>query len=83
MTGPDGTQVKPLLYRLAETEDAVSLFICNVGIEFSDHYMAECLVRDRKLSFPSVDVTLELPERGQIYELDPADGTNSCRRSKV
>ena len=63
MTGPDGTQVKPLLYRLAETEDAVSLFICNVGIEFSDHYMAECLVRDRKLSFPSVDVTLELPER--------------------
>lgn len=75
MTGPDGTQVKPLLYRLAETEDAVSLFICNVGIEFSDHYMAECLVRDRKLSFPSVDVTLEMPERGQIYELDPADGT--------
>lgn len=75
MTGPDGTQVKPLLYRLAETEDAVSLFICNVGIEFSDHYMAECLVRDRKLSFPSVDVALELPERGQIYELDPADGT--------
>lgn len=75
LTGADGTQVKPLLYHLAETEDAISLFLCNVGIEFSSRNREECLVRDRKLAFPFVEVALELPERGQVYELDPVNGT--------
>ncbi len=72
---PDGTQARGLLYRLAESPDAVSLFICNTGMEFSDNYMHECLVRDRKIVYPSVDVAVDLPDRGQVYELDPLSGT--------
>ena len=75
LTTPDGAQARPLLCRLAENGEALSLFICNVGKEFSEDHMRECLVRERTLVFPSVDVSVAVPERGRVYELDPEHGT--------
>ena len=72
---PDGKQAAPVLTRLADTGAAFTVFLCNYGVRFSDNIFENCLVRDRKLRFPRATIDLNIPERGNVYELNPADGS--------
>ena len=74
--GPQGRQIGPVLARLADAGKAYSLFLCNYGAEFKTSTMqSDCLVRDRKLKFPKAKVEVIVPRRGNVYELNPVDGT--------
>ena len=78
VTGPSGRQIGPVLARMADSGKAYSLFLCNYGVDFKNFKMQDdCLVRDRKLKFPKAKVEVIVPRRGNVYELNPADGTVS------
>ena len=74
MTDASGRQVRPLLYRLAETEREYTLFVCSFGKEFSPRIFGESAVLERREAFPQVEIRLDLPRRGSVYELDPFTG---------
>ena len=79
VTDPSGRRIRPVLARLSDTGKAYTLFLCNYGIDFrADLMQTETMVRDRKRKFPRAAVSLTVPQRGQVYELDLSDGT-VCR----
>ena len=77
VTNPAGRQIGPVLARLKDAGKYYSLFLCNYGKAFQGGITEEGLVRDRKLTFPAAAVELSIPHRGEVYELDPSDGTVS------
>ena len=52
----------------------VFLFLCNTSMPFHADRRSP-MVRDRVLAFPEALVRLSVPENGDVYELDPADGS--------
>lgn len=75
VTDPCGTQIEPVLSRLAEKDRAYNLFLCNTGMHFVNTW-GNCfkMVRDRNYSFPKAEIRVMLPENGDVYELDPFTG---------
>jgi len=54
-----GQEIGAALYLLREDRDTFFLFVCNTGEDFvnaPEHFMNQCMVRDRKLAFPDVRI---------------------------
>ena len=78
VTDRAGRQIAPVLARLADTGSAYTLFLCNYGAKFNaDTILNDCPVRERKLKYPYARITLTVPQRGDVYELHPLDGSIS------
>jgi len=75
VAAPGGVEAAPVLYRLGKSEDAVSLFVCNTGMKFTNKVQRAKAVRERNLRFPHLDITVDVPENGAVYEASLADGT--------
>ena len=67
-------QAPAVIYRLADCEDSFTLMLCNTSMPFTTAIKEAPMVRDRNIAFDKISVTLDLPERGNIFELDPAYG---------
>ena len=76
VTEPSGSEIGPVISRLAEKDGAFNLFLCNTSMPLnSERSRPSPMVRDRTLAFPEAMVRLAVPENGDVYELDPADGS--------
>jgi len=76
VTNPAGHQIGPVLARLSDTGHGYALFLCNYGVRFDfAKTQQDCMVRDRKLKYPSAAVAVTVPRTGKVYELNPLDGT--------
>ena len=69
-----GKQVQPILVRLADTGKAWTIFMSNYGKMFPSDPFNDKMIRDRTMTFENTKVTINVPERGKIYELDPQTG---------
>jgi len=67
----NGTEIDPVLYRLAKSDTVATLFLCNTGVNQTENQMKACLVRDRELSFENAVITWKLPEDWNVVEIDP------------
>ena len=74
VTDPYGSEIGPVLSRLAQKDGAWNLFLCNTSMPFNADRSSP-MVRDRILAFPKALVRVSIPENGDVYELDPADGS--------
>ncbi len=74
LTDDCGREIAPLLYHLSENRENLHIFICNTGVGFSGQPMAQPLVRERKLTFPEVKITIFAPEGKHVYEFDTMTG---------
>ncbi len=72
VTGEDGGEILPALYLLRKGEDFQTIFLCNVGVVPRNNDGAP-RVKDRKLVFPSVTVTVN-EVSGKVYELNLKTG---------
>lgn len=70
----DGKEAHSVLYRLADLKDAYSFMLCNTSMKFSPAIKEAPMVRDRNIQYSSVEVSLELSDRGNLYELDLKNG---------
>lgn len=74
LTDENGNEIEPLLSHFSEYKKNMNLFICNTGIEMSNQPMTRPMVRDRKLKFPNVNVTITA-EAGKVpYEFNTLNG---------
>ena len=74
LTDEQGKEIEPLLFHFARSGNDLSLFICNTGIGMSDLPKKQPMVRDRRLTFPKVKVSVSAEKGKTIYEFDTLDG---------
>lgn len=72
VTDKKGKMLTQILARLSDTGGAFSLFLCNFGTELCKG--DDTIIRKRTDVFPFAEVSLIIPERGNVYELNPENG---------
>ncbi len=72
---PDGRQAQSVLFRLADCGDSYSFFLCNTSMPFTSELKMAPLVYDRRISYPSLDAVIRIPDRGPLHELDMETGS--------
>lgn len=70
----EGREVEPVLFQIRRGEQFQVLFCCNTGRMLSDNQFNEPLVREAKIAFESVDISLVSSGEGELYELDLTTG---------
>lgn len=70
----DKDQAEAVLYRLADCTDGYSFFVCNTSFEFINEHMNGPQIRDRIIKYPALEITLNIPFRGDVAELDSFSG---------
>ena len=77
-----GKEAAAVLYRLADIEDGYSFMLCNTSMPYSTTIKEAPMVRDRNIAYEQVEVTVKVPQRGKLYELDLMSGGISAVDSK-
>ena len=70
----ENRQAKAVLYRLAEIDEGYTFMLCNTSMNYSHTIKDSPMVRDRQISYPEIEVKIEVPERGRLYEMDLMSG---------
>ena len=74
LTDEQGKEIEPLLFHFARSGKDLSLFVCNTGIGMSGLHKKQPMVRDRRLTFPKVKVSVSAEKGKTLYEFDTLDG---------
>ena len=69
-----GKQIQPILVRLADTGKSFTVFLSNYGKSFPADPFNEKMIRERVLTFDHTKVSFRVPQRGNVYKLDPQTG---------
>ncbi|MCJ7544739.1 MAG: hypothetical protein MUP47_09300 [Phycisphaerae bacterium] len=74
ITDAKGRQIVPTLYCLREDDDALYLFVCNTGHNLFGRDVKDLAVRERRLAFDRVHITVAGSGGGAPLELDADTG---------
>lgn len=72
------TQAKAVLYRLADIDSGYTFMLCNTSMPYSHTIKESPMVRDRRTRYETIEVSIAVPERGKVYELDLMSGRISA-----
>ena len=72
-----GTEAHGVLYRLSHSDDGTVLFLCNTAMDYLDNFLESARVWERRKAYPEVELTLTMPQEGELLELHPEDGSVS------
>ena len=67
-------QAPTVLYRLADCSDSYTFMLCNTSMPYSTAIKEAPMVRERTISCRELAVSVEIPERGKVFEADLETG---------
>ena len=70
----DAQQSPTVLYRLADCDDCYTFMLCNTSMPYSAAIKEAPMVRERTIACGEVSVSIEIPERGKVFESDLGNG---------